>query len=339
MRKFKYTLLVAIGLLFFAATQYASSPQVHQKAQKGNKVRKNEKVGQRVWGSGPAATTGTEGIQPELGSCGSTTLRFDELPFQPVNGLTFRGVIFFFTVDGVGSTDAHYNASGPGIQTFVQDPSLEGDAFGQLALDFPALTPTLSFGIARNTFLPLTPGATVSLFNATGGLIGTFPVNLAPTFPGGFSEGFFSYGGPTPVRRAVIVFNSPGLAERFAIDNLSYVGFPIILQDDANPNLILQINQGTGEYEFFNCATGLIVFGRGGAATNFGCFLAFGAGGGNKGGPATVNAGVNTCARTGTATVVIGASTFTINDSNIDDNTCCLQDDEKSKPVVLGNKK
>ena len=40
-----------------------------------------------------------------LGSCGFTTLRFDELPFQPVNGLIFRGAIFSFRVDGVASTD------------------------------------------------------------------------------------------------------------------------------------------------------------------------------------------------------------------------------------------
>ena len=326
MRKFKYTLLVAIGLLFFAATQYASSPQERQKAHKAHKGLKSQRIA-RVWGSGPAAATGTEGIQPELGSCGSTTLRFDELPFQPVNGLQFRGVNFFFTVNGVSSTDAFYNASGPGIQTFVQDPSLVGNAAGQLVLDFPALTPTLSFGIARNTFVPLTPGATVTLFDAVGGIIGTFPVNLAPTFPGGFSEGQFNYGGPTPVRRAVITFNSPGAADRFALDNLSYRAFTIVLQDDTNPNLVLQINPVTGDYEFTDCSTGLIVFGRGGAATNFGCFLVFGAGGGNKGGPAQVSAQINTCANTGAATVRLNnGTTFNITDSDITNNTCCEEE-------------
>jgi hypothetical protein len=325
MRKFKYTLLIAVGFLIFTATQYASSPQDRQMGQKAG----------RQWGSGPAAApTGTQGIQPEPGSCGFTTLRFDELPFQPVNGLQFRGVQFFFTVGGVASTDAFYNAAGPGIQTFVQDPVLEGDAAGQLVLDFPALTPSLSFGIARNTFAPLTPGATVTLFNAMGGVIGVFPVNLAPTFPGGFSEGLFTYNGPTLVRRAVIIFNSPGVAPRFALDNLTYRAFPIILQDDTNTNLVLQINPLTGDYEFINCSTGLTVFGRGGA-TNFGCILAFGSGGGNKGGPAQVSAQINTCANTGAATIRLNnGTTFNIADSDITNNTCCQDGGENRKAGV-----
>jgi hypothetical protein len=322
-RKFKYTLLVAVGFLIFTATQYVSTAQDRQMGGKS----------ERVWGSGPAsAPTGIEGVEPGVGSCGLTTLRFDELPTQPVNGLIFRGVIFSFFVGGSPSTDAVYNGSGPGIQTFVQDPSLEGTAFGTLVLDFPALTPTLSFGIARNTFAPLTPGATVVLFDAMGGVIGTFPVNLAPTFPGGFSEGFFNYGGPTLVRRAVIVFNSPAAAPRFAIDNLTYRAFSIVLQDDANPNLILQFNPITGDYEFINCSTGLTVFGRGGAASQFGCLLSFGSGGGNKGGPAQVTAQVNTCANTGTATVRLNnGTTFNINDSNILNNICCESDGGNNK--------
>ena len=329
MRKFKYTLLVVVGLLFFAATQYASGPQ---------KVKSGPGP-VRQWGSGPAATTsGPSGVEPVLGSCGFTTLRFDELPFQPVNGLIFRGAIFSFRVDGVASTDAVYNASGPGIQTFVQDPVLEGSAFGELTVEFPALTPTLTFGIARNTFATLTPGATVALFDEFGVPIGTFPVDLAPTFPGGFAENLFSYSGPTLVRRAVITFDSPEAAERFALDNLTYVAFPLVLQDDANPNLVLQINPITGEYEFINCATGTTLFGRGGAANNFGCGLFFGAGGGNKGGPAIVNATVNRCARTGTATVRVGATTFTINDSNIDDNLCCEGEEQGGGGVVVNKK-
>ena len=40
------------------------------------------------------------------------TLRFDELSPQPLNGLTFRGVTFTFTVGGVGSTDATYGGEG-----------------------------------------------------------------------------------------------------------------------------------------------------------------------------------------------------------------------------------
>ena len=317
MRKFKYSLLVALGFLIFTATQFTASTQDRQIGAKSA----------RVWGSGPApAGTGIEGVEPGIGSCGFTTLRFDELPFQPVNGLQFRGVQFGFTIDGEPSTDAFYNATGPGILTFVQDPSLEGSALGLLTLNFPALTPSLSFGIARSTTAPLGPGVFIFLFDqASGPPFAVFNVNLAPTVPGGFSEGFFNYSGPTPVRRAILFFPFDEVGLRFAIDNLTYRAFDIVLQDDADPNEILQINSATGDYQFANCDTGLIVDGRGGAV-RFGCNFSFGSGGGNKGGPATVSASVNTCTNIGSATVRLNnGTTFNINDSNITNNTCCEQ--------------
>lgn len=320
MKRFKYSLLIAVGFLIFTATQFTASTQDRQMGAKSV----------REWGSGPgSAPSGIEGVEPVLGSCGFTTLRFDELPFQPVNGLQIRGVQFFFSINGEPSNDAVYNGSGPGIQTFVQDPSLEGNAEGTLTLEFPALTPTLSFGVARNTFTPLSPGVVVFLFDAGGNPFATIPLNLAPTFPGGFSEGLFNYGGPTPVRRAIIIFPFAGIAPRFALDNLTYRAFDIVLQDDADPNEILQINSITGHYQFVNCDTGLVVDGRGGAV-RFGCNFSFGSGGGNKGGPATVSASVNTCTNTGTATVRLNnGTTFNINDSNITNNTCCEENGDQ----------
>src|SRR5712692_2441328 len=76
------------------------------------------------------------------------TLVFDELPFQPVNGVSILGVTFGFTIDGVPSTDANYNSGGPGQITYVQDPSLEGNASGILILDFDVPTPLVQFGVA-----------------------------------------------------------------------------------------------------------------------------------------------------------------------------------------------
>jgi hypothetical protein len=329
MKKFKYSLLIVVGFLIFTATQFTASTQDRQ-------------IGARTlrqWGSGPApAGTGIEGVEPGIGSCGFTTLRFDELPFQPVNGLQFRGVQFFFSINGEPSDDAAYNALGPGIGTFVQDPSLEGNALGVLTIEFPALTPTLSFGLARNTLAPLTPGATVILFDSGGNPFASIPLNLAPTFPGGFAEGLFTYNGPTPVRRAVILFDSPALAPRFALDNLTYRAFDIVLQDDADPDEILQINSITGHFQFVNCDTGLVVEGRGGAV-RFGCNFSFGSGGGNKGGPAAVSASVNTCTNTGSATVRLNdGTTFIINDSNITDNTCCAENGKGEKPAAGNNK-
>ena len=38
-----------------------------------------------------------------------TTLTFNELPTQPVDDLSFKGVTFDFKVDGIDSTAATYN--------------------------------------------------------------------------------------------------------------------------------------------------------------------------------------------------------------------------------------
>src|SRR5205085_4385421 len=119
------------------------------------------------------------------------TLTFTELSPRPVNGLTFRGVTFGFTISSVGSTDATYNALDGGIGTFVQDPSLEGNANGVLTLTFAQPTQVVSFGIARDTVAPLTPGATVQLFDANGNLIQSTAVNLFPAPI--FVEGQFTY--------------------------------------------------------------------------------------------------------------------------------------------------
>jgi hypothetical protein len=112
------------------------------------------------------------------------------------------------------------------------------------------------------------------------------------------------------------------LAPRFALDNLTYRAFDRSLQDNTTGD-VLQWNSITGDYQFIHCANGLTVFGKGGAVS-FGCNLFFDSGGGNKGGSALVQASVNTCTNTGTATVRIlpAGTTFTIVDSNLADNTC-----------------
>src|SRR4030042_1041498 len=64
------------------------------------------------------------------------TLTFDELPTQSVDGLSYNGITFGFKVGGNPSTDATYNAIGPGTLTYLQDPTLEGTPAGILILDF-----------------------------------------------------------------------------------------------------------------------------------------------------------------------------------------------------------
>lgn len=147
------------------------------------------------------------------------TLTFDELTTRPVQGLTFSGITFGFTVGGNTSQDAVYNRPGPGSLTYVQGAVLEGDASGVLTLNFPTPTPLLSFGVALSTLNSLTPGFTVQLFDPASQLLGFFSVNTSPLI--GFSEGQFNYSG-APVGRAVIGFNENfPIPRRFALDNLT----------------------------------------------------------------------------------------------------------------------
>ncbi|MBD1833432.1 hypothetical protein H6F61_12255 [Cyanobacteria bacterium FACHB-472] len=151
----------------------------------------------------------------------AVTFNFEELPFQPVDNLSFQGVTFDFKVDGFDSTDASYAASGPGATPFVQDPSLEGDAAGILTLDFATAISTLQFGVALNTIASLTPGFTVELFNSASMSLGITSVNTISLLgPFGFTDGLFTYSG-TPATRAVIDFDET-IADRFALDNLIY---------------------------------------------------------------------------------------------------------------------
>ena len=151
----------------------------------------------------------------------TTSLTFDELSFQPVNGLHFRGVTFAFDVAGVPSTDATYGAFGPGSITYVQDPSLEGNSAGRLTLRFDQPTTVLQFGLALSTVGSLSPGARVELFNPGGHSRGTIPLNTQSLVS--FTEGRFDYQGGA-IGSAVITFEPT--AGRFALDNLTFRALP-----------------------------------------------------------------------------------------------------------------
>jgi hypothetical protein len=142
----------------------------------------------------------------------TVTLGFTELPTQPVNGVSLNGLTFGFT-----NGDATYNAFGPGSTVFVQDPSLEGSAFGTLTLRFARPTNRLEFGLALSTFGTLTPGATVALYNPGGHLRGLVPITTQSLVS--FTEARFVYSGGA-IGSAIITFNSS--AGRFALDNLTF---------------------------------------------------------------------------------------------------------------------
>ena len=147
-----------------------------------------------------------------------TTLEFDELPFQPVNGLSIEGVTFAFTLNGHPFNDANYNSFGPGPGPFVQCPCLEGNTRGTLTITFDKPTTIVEFGVGLSTTVPLATGFTVDVIGPSGKSRGVFPVatSPAPTFTGAQ----FSYSGAA-VSQVVITFNSAA-AGRFVIDNLTY---------------------------------------------------------------------------------------------------------------------
>lgn len=145
------------------------------------------------------------------------TLTFDELPTQPVDGLSYMGITFGFKVGGSPSTDAIYNGIGPGMLTYLQDPTLEGTTSGILTLDFATPTDQLQFGAALSSYYAATPGYTVSLYDPSYQLIGAYSGNTSPLVL--WSEGQFTYSG-APVSRAAISFNGQ-VASRFSVDNLT----------------------------------------------------------------------------------------------------------------------
>ena len=148
----------------------------------------------------------------------SVTLDFTELPFQPVDGLSYMGVTFGFRVGGSPSTDAHYNSFGPGTTTFVQDPSLEGNAAGVLKLDFAKPVDQLQFGVVLDTLNASKLGFAVRLYDTSYQVIGYYFESTSPLVT--YSEGQFTYSG-TPVSLATIGFNDQ-VASRFALDNLTF---------------------------------------------------------------------------------------------------------------------
>jgi hypothetical protein len=150
------------------------------------------------------------------------TLTFDELPTQPVNGLSYSGITFGFRVGGLPSTDAIYHGIGPGTLTYLQDPTLEGTTAGILTLDFSTPTDMLEFGVALNSYDAVTPAYVVKLYDPSYALIGTFTEDTSPLVL--WSEGQFTYSG-SMVRRAVIGFNGQA-ASRFALDNLTINPIP-----------------------------------------------------------------------------------------------------------------
>lgn len=155
----------------------------------------------------------------------SFVITFDELPPQPVDGLSLQGVTFSFNNSG-GAT---FSATGPGGLFFSDDAVLRGDATGVLVLDFARPTPTLSFAAAlNNTNFAVSTGLTVELFGIGLVPLGTLPLAMVSQAAGLWIEGQFTYPGGPPITRAVIDFveGNAGNPPEFLIDNLGFSTLP-----------------------------------------------------------------------------------------------------------------
>lgn len=149
------------------------------------------------------------------------TLTFGELTPRPVNGVSIAGVTFGFTIRGLPSRDAVYNAAGPGQLVFIDGPSLVGNASGVLTMVFSQPVDFLSFDVALSSLAPFNPGFAVFLFNTDLQLFDVFGVSTVPLLT--FAEGQFRFSGAL-VGGAAVVFNSN--AARFALDNLTFDPVP-----------------------------------------------------------------------------------------------------------------
>jgi hypothetical protein len=169
---------------------------------------------------------------------GPVVFTFDELPTQAVDGLTFGGVTYHFTEDGIASTDAQYDTPGPSPALFLSPPVLSGPLIPsvaiQLLMSFEVPILTLDFGIALDTVDTETPGASLTLFDGQGNLLNTYNINTSVQIVNGFSEAQFSYGDPSipgslagpAIGSAALTFPTNLAPDLFAIDNLTILETP-----------------------------------------------------------------------------------------------------------------
>lgn len=176
-------------------------------------------------------------VSPCAALAALTTLTFDEVPFQPADGLTVKGVTFGFQ-SASPSPVANYNATIPFPLTYIQGSALVGDGDGVLTLDFANNpTPLLQFGVAQTSEEELAPGFSVALFDPNLASLGTFNINTG--LIQSFTEGLFDYTGAS-VGFAAISF-AVGERGEFALDNLTY-GTPDHVVPE--PSLFLLLSAG-----------------------------------------------------------------------------------------------
>jgi hypothetical protein len=165
----------------------------------------------------------------------TVTLTMDEVPNQPINGLTVtKGGESFTFSDPTGALS--YNSSGPGQITFVQDPSIQGP-LQPFDVAFSVPVTSIQFGLAELAISALT-GAQVTLSSGA-----TLLFNLSLVDP--FAEGQFTYSG-SPVTGFHLT-PAPG-APALAFDNLTVTPVPGPIAGAGMPGLIYFLAVVTGPH-------------------------------------------------------------------------------------------
>lgn len=136
------------------------------------------------------------------------TLTMDEVPLQPINGLTVtKGGIGFTFRDPTNTL--FYHSGGPGVVTYVQDPSIQGPNV-PFSVSFSIPVNFIQFGLAELAVQQLT-GAQVTLSDGT-----NHSFDLLLTDP--FSEGQFTYSGAFVTGFRLTAVSGP---PNIAFDNLT----------------------------------------------------------------------------------------------------------------------
>lgn len=165
-----------------------------------------------------------------LGSACATAARanqiidFSTLPQESVDGVTADGVTFGYSEFGSSSPEAFFDESvGAGNTELVQPTALVGLADGVLTLNFANAVSEIDFPVALTTNQSLSPGFSVTVFDAAGDVLDT--TDVATTALANFTEGAFSYDGAA-ASSVSITFDSidgvfQGDANEFALGNVT----------------------------------------------------------------------------------------------------------------------
>jgi hypothetical protein len=149
---------------------------------------------------------------------GTVKLTMDEIPFQPINGVTLKGITFSDT------SGADIDAADGGQQHYTQDPVIEGPTSGEvLTMTFLQPAYGLQFGVSVSGQGLISSAFTVTLYDPFGNLLGTFPVNASQVGADAYSEGLFT-SSLGDIGKAVVTFSAAGPAA-FGLDNVVY-GLP-----------------------------------------------------------------------------------------------------------------